>query len=74
MSKRDQQVVPNGRKWSVRGAGSARVSGTYSTQKEAVDRARDIARNQGTELYIYGRDGRIRERSSYGRDAYPPKG
>ena len=29
---------------------------------------------RGTELYIHGRDGRIRERSSYGADPHPPKG
>jgi hypothetical protein len=73
VSKRGQQVVPNGGKWSVRSAGAARVSGTYSTQREAVDKARTIARDQGTEVYIYGKDGRIRERTSYGDDPFPPK-
>lgn len=74
MSKRGQHVVPNGEKWSVRRAGSSRASGTYSTQREAVERAKDIARAQKTELYIHGRDGRIRERNSYGGDPHPPKG
>jgi uncharacterized protein YdaT len=73
MSK-GQHVVPNGDKWSVRRAGAARASGTYATQKEAVERATEIARNQKTELYIHGRDGRIRERNSYGDDPCPPKG
>lgn len=74
MSKKGQHVVPSGDKWSVRRAGSSRASGTYNTQEEAVDRAKEIARSQGTELYIHGRDGRIRERNSYGRDPHPPKG
>lgn len=74
MSKRGQHVVPNGEKWSVRRAGSSRASGTYGTQKEAVQRAKDIAKAQKTELYIHGRDGRIRERNSYGGDPHPPKG
>lgn len=74
MSRKGQHVVPSGDKWSVRRAGSSRASGTYSTQEEAVDRAKEIARSQGTELYIHGRDGRIRERNSYGRDPQPPKG
>jgi hypothetical protein len=74
MSKKDLLVVPNGGKWSVRSSGSVRASGTYATQREAVDRAKDIARSHGTELYIYGRDGRIRERSSYGQDPHSPKG
>jgi uncharacterized protein YdaT len=74
MSKKGQHVVPNGGKWSVRRAGSSRASGTYETQREAVQKAREIARNQQTELYIHGRDGRIRERDSYGSDSHPPKG
>lgn len=74
MSSKGQHVVPNGGKWSVRKAGAERASGVFQTQKEAVDRAREIAKNQGTELYVHGRDGRIRERSSFGKDPHPPKG
>ncbi|MES0159300.1 MULTISPECIES: DUF2188 domain-containing protein [unclassified Mesorhizobium] len=75
MNKKGQHVVPNGDKWSVRRSGASRASGTFSTQKEAIERARDIARNQQTELYVHGRDGRIRERDSYsGNDPFPPKG
>ena len=74
MSKKGQHVVPSGDKWSVRRAGASRASGTYGTQDEAIQKAKEIARNQGTELYIHGRDGRIRERNSYGNDPFPPKG
>jgi hypothetical protein len=74
MSKPGQHVVPNGSKWSVRRAGASKASGTFNTQREAIDRARDVARNQKTELFIHGRDGRIRERDSYGNDRHPPKG
>ena len=74
MSKKGQHVVPNGGKWSVRKAGASRATGTYATQHEAIERARQIARNQRTELYIHGRDGRIRARDSYGDDPFPPKG
>jgi hypothetical protein len=74
MTKPGQHVVPNGGKWSVRRAGASRASGTFGTQQEAIARGREVARNQGTELFIHGRDGRIRERDSYGHDPYPPKG
>lgn len=74
MSKKGQHVVPRAGKWSVRKAGSDRATRTYDTQSEAITEARRIARNQGTELYIHGRDGRIRERDSYGNDPFPPKG
>ncbi len=74
MSPKGQHVVPNGGRWSVRSSGASRVSGTFDTQREAIDVARERARRQGTELYIHGRDGRIRERDSFGRDPHPPKG
>lgn len=74
MGTKGQHVVPNGDKWSVRKAGSSRASGTYETQGQAIDRGRELAKTQGTELYVHGKDGRIRERNSYGLDPYPPKG
>lgn len=74
MARKGQHVVPAGGKWAVRKSGSSRSTETFATQGEAIDRAREIAKNQGTELYIHGRDGKIRERDSYGRDPHPPKG
>jgi hypothetical protein len=74
MSKPGQHVVPNGDKWSVRRAGASKASGTFRTQQEAISHARRIAEKQATELFIHGRDGRIRERNSYGNDNHPPKG
>ncbi len=74
MTKRNQHVVPHDGDWAVRGAGSARATSVYSTQREAIEAAREIARNQNTELFVHGRDGRIRERDSHGRDPFPPKG
>ncbi len=74
MSKKGQHVVPTDKGWSVKKAGSSRSSSTHSTQAEAIEAATKIARNQSTEVYIHGRDGRIRERNSHGNDPYPPKG
>jgi hypothetical protein len=74
MAKKGQHVVPAANGWSVRRAGASRASSTHATQQEAIAAATTIARNQRTELYIHGRDGRIRERNSYGNDPLPPKG
>lgn len=74
MTKRNQHVVPRDGAWAVKGEGSSRATVIVNTQKEAIERARDIARNQGTELLIHGLDGRIRERDSHGNDPFPPKG
>lgn len=57
----------------MRKAGSSRASSLHATQQEAIEAAAALARKQRTELYIYGRDGRIRERISYGTDRQPPK-
>ncbi len=74
MTKRNQHVVPRNDGWAVKGAGAERATVVVNTQQEAIDRARNIARNQGTELLIHGRDGRIRERDSHGKDEFPPMG
>ncbi len=74
MQRKSFHVVPRGEGWSVRAAGATRASNTFSTQGEAVAHARAKAVENRTELYVHGRDGRIRERRSYGNDPYPPKG
>ena len=74
MSKRNQHIVPHEDGWAVKGAGSSRASSVHRTQMEAIDAGRQVAQNQKTELFIHGRDGKIRERDSHGNDPYPPKG
>ncbi len=74
MRKRNQHVVPHEDGWAVRGAGSQRATSVHQTQREAIDAGRQIARNQRTELFVHGRDGRIRERDSHGNDPFPPVG
>ncbi|MFZ2681790.1 MAG: DUF2188 domain-containing protein [Patescibacteria group bacterium] len=66
--KNGQHVVPYGTDWAVRRAGSDRVTSVHSTQAAAYDAGRDIARNQATEVFLHGRDGRIRDRESFGND------
>lgn len=70
----DQHVVPYGDKWAVRGAGNQKVTRITDTKKEATQIAREISRNQGSELFIHGKDGKIQSRDSHGNDPYPPKG
>ena len=74
MGKRNQHVVPHADGWAVKPAGGNRASSVHDTQREAIDRGREIARNEGTELLIHGRDGQIREKDSHGNDPHPPKG
>jgi len=65
---KDQHVVPHGDDWGVRGEGNGRLTSIHDTQAEAIDAARDIARNQRSEVVIHRPDGRIRDSDSYGND------
>jgi diacylglycerol kinase family enzyme len=71
--KGNQHVVPRDGEWAVRREGSSRDTKRFETQDEAIREARRIARNQGLELLVHGRDGRIRERRSYGDDRPRPQ-
>jgi len=70
---KNQHVVPTGDDWGVRGEGNGRLTSIHDTQGEAIDAARDIARNQHSEVVIHRPDGRIRDRDSYGNDPFPPR-
>lgn len=72
---RDQHVTPHpDGGWQVKGAGSSRATVRTKTQAEAIEIARDIARNQGAELVIHRPNGQIRGKDSHGSDPYPPQG
>lgn len=69
----NQHVVPNGNIWQVKSERSTRATKNFNTQREAIDFARDIARNQKSELVIHRKNGQIRDKDSYGNDPCPPK-
>ncbi|MBW8874725.1 MAG: DUF2188 domain-containing protein [Acidobacteria bacterium] len=74
MSKNSQHVVPHpDGGWSVKKGGSTHATRRFETQREAVTYGRKISKNQGSELYVHGRDGMIRSKDSYGSDPNPPK-
>jgi len=60
--------------WQVRIEGSARTRSIHNTQADAVAAGRTIARNKKSELLVHGRDGKIRERSTFGDDPRRMKG
>lgn len=71
---KNQHVVKTEGGWGVRGENNTRNTQNFDTQRAAINRAREIAINQKSELLIHGRDGQIRDKHSYGNDPYPPKG
>jgi len=58
--------------WQVKRVGNDRASFVAETKAEAMERARDIARNQHLELVPHNTDGRISNPNSYGNDPTPP--
>lgn len=70
---KNQHVVPVDGEWGVRGEGNDRLTSIHDTQAEAIDAAREIAINQSSEVVIHRRDGRIRDKDSYGNDPFPPR-
>lgn len=60
LSKRNQHVMPRKGEWAVQGAGASRATLVPPTYFEAINRWQEIARNQGTEFLIHGRDCRTR--------------
>lgn len=47
--------------WNVKKSGSSRASGSFKTQSDAVKSAKQISKNQGTNVVVHGRDGRIKK-------------
>ena len=69
---KNQHVVPHEKGWAVKGEGNSKATRVTDTQKEAINIAQDIARNQQSDTKIHGRDGKIRAGNSYGNDPCPP--
>lgn len=70
---KNQHVVPKDGSWVVKGAGNKRATSVHPTQKNAIDAAIEIAKNQESEVVIHRRDGKIRDKDSYGNDPFPPR-
>lgn len=73
MARDTHRVMPHTDGWQVKRDGASKPSHITDTQAEAISIAREISRNQGTELQIHGKDGRIRRSDSHGHDPFPPR-
>jgi hypothetical protein len=67
-------VTPHDGRWAVKREGTDQPISVHATQADAWNEARRQARADGSEAVLQGRDGRIRERNTYGNDPYPPRG
>lgn len=66
-------VVPHTEGWVIRSEGSTRTSSLHGTQREAIETARALAKQNAITLVIHGRDGRIKSWDSYSRDPKPAR-
>jgi len=74
MARDEHHIVPDPEGgWNIKKDGATRSSGHFDTKQEAIDRGREISRNQETELVIHNKDGKISRSDSHGGDPCPPK-
>lgn len=71
--KRNLSVNPHPDGWEIKRDGGDRASKVTTRKQDAVDAARDMARRDGVELTIRGKDGKIQQKDSYGSDPFPPR-
>jgi hypothetical protein len=64
MAKDILHVVPHEQAWAVKREGNERASSTHETQKDAIEAARELAKERD-DIIIHRADGTIRERVTY---------
>jgi len=70
---RNIHVVTKGDRWAVKQEGKDTPLSTHRTQELARQSAVPIAKEKKSEVVIHGKDGKIRDKDSYGNDPCPPK-
>lgn len=60
-----QHLLPHEDGWALKRTGADRPSFTFESKEDAMVKAIEVARNQGTVLVIHGRDGRVQEQRDY---------
>ena len=74
-NRKEIHVVPNSNRgvWDAKRNNAERSSKHFETKQDAMNWARDKARNDGAELIPHKKDGTIQNPNSYGGDPCPPK-
>lgn len=60
--------------WQVKKAGNSKASAVTPTKKQAVDRGRELAKSEKSELIVQNKDGKIGQKDSHGNDPRNVKG
>ena len=73
MPKRNIHVTRRKGEWAVVRERAKRASALLKTQREAINIARPMAKEDKVELVIHDKENKIRDKDSYGNDPCPPK-
>lgn len=60
--------------WQAKVAGNERAYRVYATQIEAKEQGINLAKKLNAEFTLHGKDGKIREKNSYGTDSRKVRG
>ncbi len=63
--RKNQHVVPYNGNWAVKGAGNQKITSKHTTQADAIEAARNIAKKQQSEVIIHRPNGQIRDKYNY---------
>jgi hypothetical protein len=71
--KQNIWISPRGSDWAVKKGGAEKALKVTDTKQDAIEKGKDLAKKEGVDLIIQGRDGKIQSKDSYGHDPNPPK-
>jgi hypothetical protein len=75
MKSKSTHVVPDPKGgWKIEETGGKGDVGHFHLKSEAVSKAREISRDEGSELIIHAKNGRIERKDSHGHDPRRVKG
>lgn len=72
--KKDYWTVPHKDGWAVKREGNDKATSVHKTQEQAWAETKERAREQKGEAYLQDKQGKIRERNTYGSDPRKIKG
>ena len=74
MPRKERHVVPNSDGgWDSKRENAERSSKHFETKENAINRSKEKAKQEGSELIPHRKDGVIQNPNSYGNDPNPPK-
>ncbi|MCD5325433.1 MULTISPECIES: DUF2188 domain-containing protein [Pontibacillus] len=63
--EKGEHVVAHEEGWAVQTEQAKKPSDVFDQKQEAIDRAKEIAKNKGTKVIIHKKDGSIQDQTSY---------